>query len=286
MRSETVPVPNVCIEFNVDYRNTFQMLRGRKDSLCSDMGELSGSCPHPANTRPSRPASSPTRRRSAGRTCRGARPSSGAGSTTPKPRPPSRPRTASPYFDDLLDAQVRKLNPKYAEGPGALVGDLRRLHADIAGNRDFLAYLRNAKTFYDKAAGRELNLVLIDYEQPGEQRLRGDRGVLLPQRQARHARGRRLPHQRHPRAGDRVQERDQGRGHRAGRRSGPPLSRRDAGAVRAADGLHRHRGDRLFLRRHVEPDPPQHLQLEARAEGEPGGEGQELLRPRARAGAA
>src|SRR5438034_7359 len=73
---------------------------------------------------------------------------------------------ASPYFDDLLDAQVRKLNPKYAEGPGALVGDLRRLHADIAGNRDFLAYLRNTKTFYDKGAGRELNLVLIDYDRP------------------------------------------------------------------------------------------------------------------------
>jgi type I restriction enzyme R subunit len=65
---------------------------------------------------------------------------------------------ASPYFDDLLDSQVRKLNPLYAEGPGALVGDLRRLHADIAGNRDFLGYLRNTKTFYDKGAGRELNL--------------------------------------------------------------------------------------------------------------------------------
>jgi type I restriction enzyme R subunit len=32
---------------------------------------------------------------------------------------------ASPYFDDLLDSQVRKLNPKYADGPGALVGDPR-----------------------------------------------------------------------------------------------------------------------------------------------------------------
>jgi hypothetical protein len=61
---------------------------------------------------------------------------------------------------------VRKFNPKYDEGPGALVGDLRRLHADIAGNRDFLAYLRNTKTFYDKGAGRELNLILIDYEDP------------------------------------------------------------------------------------------------------------------------
>ena len=73
---------------------------------------------------------------------------------------------ASHYFDNLLNAQVRKLNPKYAEGPGALIGDLRRLHADIAGNRDFLAYLRNTKTFYDKGEGRELNLVLVDYEHP------------------------------------------------------------------------------------------------------------------------
>lgn len=73
---------------------------------------------------------------------------------------------ASPYFDNLLDAQIRKLNPKYAEGPGALVGDLRRLHADIAGNRDFLAYLRNTKTFYDKSEGREPNLVVVDYEHP------------------------------------------------------------------------------------------------------------------------
>ena len=71
---------------------------------------------------------------------------------------------ASPYFDDLLDAQVRKLNLKYAEVPGALVGTLRRLHADIAGNRELLGYLRNATTFYDAKAGVELNLTLIDYE--------------------------------------------------------------------------------------------------------------------------
>lgn len=82
-----------------------------------------------------------------------------------KPIPAEQAATASPYFDDLLYAQVQKLNPKYAEGPGALVGDLRRLHADIAGNRELLTYLRNAKTFYDKEQKRELNLVLIDYEQ-------------------------------------------------------------------------------------------------------------------------
>src|SRR5437879_984833 len=83
-----------------------------------------------------------------------------------KSTPAEQAGEASPYFDDILDAQVRKLNPKYAEGPGALIGDLRRLHADIAGNRDFLAYLRNTKTFYDKGQGRELNLILIDYERP------------------------------------------------------------------------------------------------------------------------
>lgn len=73
---------------------------------------------------------------------------------------------ASPYFDDLLDAQVRKFNPNYAEGPGALAGDLRRLHANITGNREFLAYLRNVKNFYHAVEGRELNLVLIDYDHP------------------------------------------------------------------------------------------------------------------------
>jgi type I restriction enzyme, R subunit len=83
-----------------------------------------------------------------------------------RPTPAEQAAQASPYFDELLDAQVRKLNPKYAEGPGALVGDLRHLHADIVGNRDFLTYLRNSKTFYDKVEARELNLVLIDYEQP------------------------------------------------------------------------------------------------------------------------
>ena len=83
-----------------------------------------------------------------------------------KPTSAEQAADASPYFDDLLDAQVELFNPKYAEGPGALVGDLRHLHSDIAGNRDFLAYLRNAKTFYDKEAGRELNLVVIDYDNP------------------------------------------------------------------------------------------------------------------------
>jgi hypothetical protein len=42
------------------------------------------------------------------------------------------------YFDDLLHAQILTFNPKYKEAEGALVGELRRLNADIAGNREFL----------------------------------------------------------------------------------------------------------------------------------------------------
>jgi len=83
-----------------------------------------------------------------------------------KATPAEQAAEASPYFDDLLDTQVRRLNPEYDDGPGGLIGDLRRLHADITGNREFLAYLRNTKTFYNKERGRELNLTLIDYEHP------------------------------------------------------------------------------------------------------------------------
>ena len=56
-----------------------------------------------------------------------------------------------------------RFNPKYKEAEGALVGDLQRLHADIAGNRDFLAYLRNQGKFFYAEENRELNLSLIDY---------------------------------------------------------------------------------------------------------------------------
>ena len=57
--------------------------------------------------------------------------------------PEDRARTASLYFGDLLHAQVRAFNPKYKEAEGALVGEFARLNADIAGNRDFLTYLRD-----------------------------------------------------------------------------------------------------------------------------------------------
>ena len=63
----------------------------------------------------------------------------------------------------MLHSHVRAFNPKYKEAEGALLGDLRRLNADIAGNRDFLAYLRNQGKFFCADESRELDLQLIDY---------------------------------------------------------------------------------------------------------------------------
>src|SRR6266851_7313130 len=67
------------------------------------------------------------------------------GFDTSKETPAEQAVQTSVYFEDLLDTQVRKLNPKYAEGPGALVGDLRRLHADIAGNAGTRTSTRSAR---------------------------------------------------------------------------------------------------------------------------------------------
>jgi type I restriction enzyme, R subunit len=78
-------------------------------------------------------------------------------------------RNASLFFDDLLYAKARELNPKYKDAEGALVGGFPRPPADIYGNREFLAALRNQGKFLSSDEGRELDLVLIDYsdlEQP------------------------------------------------------------------------------------------------------------------------
>jgi type I restriction enzyme R subunit len=77
--------------------------------------------------------------------------------------PDERARHASLFFGDLLHAKVREFNPKYKEAEGALVGELQRLHSDIYGNRDFLSYLRNQRTFFSSDEDRELDLMLIDY---------------------------------------------------------------------------------------------------------------------------
>jgi type I restriction enzyme, R subunit len=77
--------------------------------------------------------------------------------------PEDRARPSSLYFGDLLHAQLRAFNPKYQAAQGALIGEFQRLHADIAGNREFLACLRNQGKFFSAEDNRELDLTLIDY---------------------------------------------------------------------------------------------------------------------------
>lgn len=75
-----------------------------------------------------------------------------------------RARTASLFFEELLHRQVVAFNPMYKEPEGALSGELGRLPTDISGNREFLNYLRNQRTFHSGEENRELDLVVIDYE--------------------------------------------------------------------------------------------------------------------------
>ena len=84
----------------------------------------------------------------------------------PKAPPADRAKNRSLFFDDLLDAQVREFNPRYAESKGALLGQFRHLHTDIYGNREFVEHLRNRGKFFDHQEKRERDLTLIDYDDP------------------------------------------------------------------------------------------------------------------------
>jgi len=70
------------------------------------------------------------------------------------------------FFDNLLYQKISEFNPFYAETPGALVGRLRRLSANIYGNRDMLTWLRNNGKFFHAEENRERDLMLIDYVDP------------------------------------------------------------------------------------------------------------------------
>lgn len=76
-----------------------------------------------------------------------------------------RAENASLYFNDLLVGKVRQFNPKCNDVKGVLTGKLGQLRADIFGNRDFLNLLRNQGKCAYAEENRELDLVLIDYEE-------------------------------------------------------------------------------------------------------------------------
>ena len=77
-----------------------------------------------------------------------------------------RAKGASLFFGDLVDAKVREFNPLYAEQKGALLNQFRHLNTNIYGNREFVDYLRNRGKFFHKGENRELDLILIDYDDP------------------------------------------------------------------------------------------------------------------------
>ena len=79
-----------------------------------------------------------------------------------------RARSGSLYFDELLYRKVKEFNPRYVEAEGALPGQLRHIRADIYGNREFVDRLRNKGKFYCVEEKRELDLVLIDYDNPSK----------------------------------------------------------------------------------------------------------------------
>ena len=70
------------------------------------------------------------------------------------------------FFDDLLDAKVRKFNPRYTETKGDLISRFGNFRANIYGNREFVDYLRNQGKFFDPEENRERDLILIDYDNP------------------------------------------------------------------------------------------------------------------------
>jgi type I restriction enzyme R subunit len=70
------------------------------------------------------------------------------------------------FFGDVLAAQLRRLNPRLTFDPQTITRQLENVRAGIEGNHDILLYLRGQKSIYDPARKRELNLTLIDFDNP------------------------------------------------------------------------------------------------------------------------
>jgi type I restriction enzyme R subunit len=70
------------------------------------------------------------------------------------------------FFSDVLAAQLRQLNPRLTFDPQTILRQLENVRAGIEGNHETLLYLRGQKSIYDPAQKRELNLTLIDFDNP------------------------------------------------------------------------------------------------------------------------
>ena len=77
-----------------------------------------------------------------------------------------------PFLAPIARQQLIALNPGLVtlENVDDVLRRLRGVHPSIAGNEDFLHYLRGHKTVYSEAEKRELNLALVDFETPANNR--------------------------------------------------------------------------------------------------------------------
>jgi type I restriction enzyme, R subunit len=75
---------------------------------------------------------------------------------------------ASLYFDGVLFEKLKQFNPKYQGTSVEFISKLKLLRSDVYGNQDFLKYLREMQKFYDPKDNRELDLKLIDYDNPNQ----------------------------------------------------------------------------------------------------------------------
>jgi len=82
--------------------------------------------------------------------------------------PRDKAKNASRFFTDTLFEKVKEFNPKFKDTLEELLRKLNLPLPTIAGNRDFLQYLKGEKNFFSKEEKREFNLVLINYEEPGK----------------------------------------------------------------------------------------------------------------------
>ena len=80
--------------------------------------------------------------------------------------PREKAKNASRFFTDTLFDKVKQFNPHFTDSKDDLLRMFELPLPTIHGNRDFLQYLQNEKTFYSKEENREFNLILINYDNP------------------------------------------------------------------------------------------------------------------------
>ncbi|MBK8903117.1 MAG: HsdR family type I site-specific deoxyribonuclease [Anaerolineaceae bacterium] len=78
-----------------------------------------------------------------------------------------------PFLPGVLRDQLIKLNPGLVteQNVGEIIRRLSLVQSDLRGNEDYVNALRNRWTVYDRQEKREKNLILIDYDQPGSNKL-------------------------------------------------------------------------------------------------------------------